>query len=174
MKNPNRKSSLFGGIIKFTLGIVITAIGIAVMVMRIKDIISYNNSESEAVTQIILSLVFVGFGIFFIVLGSKNFYLRILQSKTFRLGKEVTAKITDYKSMSPREGRNTCIRFAFVLFYNDGISDKTFTTDYMYDVNEYNYLMRFEKVKIKFYNDFATICEPFPKDIYKVDSNYGI
>ena len=47
-------------------------------------------------------------------------------------------------------------------------------TDFIYDINEYEYLMKLNKVKINFNGDFAIISEPFPKDIYNVDSRYGI
>ena len=172
MKNSNRKTPIYSNIIILTLGVFLTVIGSALLIMSIKDSIS--NDNSELVAQIVVSLVVLGFGIILIVLGGKKIYLRIRQSKTIRSGKETTAKITDYRTVSFAEGRGARIRYAFVLFYNDGVSDKTFTTDFIYDINEYKYLMGLEKVRIKFDKNFATISEPFPKDIYKVDSDYGI
>lgn len=84
------------------------------------------------------------------------------------------AQIKDYKSTSFSNGGNLRIRYAFVLSYVDGVENKTFTTDYSFDVSEYRYLKSLKTVKVKADGNFATICEPFPKDIYKADSVYGI
>lgn len=175
MKKFNRKTPIISEIIILALGIFIIAIGVAVLIISIKNYIS--NAKSEIVPQIVVSFVVLCLGVLPIVLGGKQIYLRIRQSKTGRRGKETTAKITDYRTKGGRptaDGRMLSIRYAFVLLYNDGVSDKTFTTDFIYDINEYNYLMKLDKVRIKFDGDFAVISESFPKDIYKVDSRYGI
>lgn len=178
MKKSNRRTPLYDGIILLSLGLFVTALGIALLIISIKDSIS--NDNSKLVAQIIVSLVVVGLGIIPIVFSGKKIYLRIRQSKTQKTGKETTAKITDYRTTGGRtvggagEGRMLPIRYAFILSYNDGVTDKTFMTDFIYDINEYEYLMKLNKVKINFNGDFAIISEPFPKDIYKVDSRYGI
>ena len=107
-------------------------------------------------------------------MGGKQIFLRIKQSITYRRGKEITAYITDYKTASFSKGGNTRIRYAVEITYSDGGESKSFTTDYLYDVNEFKYLKELVTIKVKIDKNFVTICEPFPNEIYKVDSNYGI
>ena len=173
MKNQNRKSSLSSGILLLTIGGIFTAIGIAMTVIVIGGLIKkgISNIGAGILMPIVMILALLGFGITALVMGGKQIYSRIRQSITYRHGKESTASIINYKTASFGRSGNTRIRYALVLSYDDG---KTFTTDYLYDVNEFNYLKKLKNVKVKTDGNFLTVCEPFPKCIYKVDSYYGI
>lgn len=172
MKNKNRKSSLSSGILLFTLGGIFTAIGITMTVIVIRGLIkSASDVGAGILLPIVMILALLGFGITALVMGGKQIYSRIRQSITYRHGKENTATIINYKTASFGRGGNTRRRYALVLSYDDG---KTFKTDYLYDVNEFNYLKKLKDVSVKTSGKFLTVCEPFPKNIYKVDSNYGI
>lgn len=177
MKNHNRKSSLSTGILLFITGSIFTAIGIAMLVITVKGLITagdFNIIGWGIIMPIILIFALLGFGITALTMGGKRLYLRIKQSKTYSRGKEVTAQIVDFKSASFSKDHNTRIRYALVLVYNDDGENKIFTTDYLYDVNEFRYLKELDGIKVKIDCNFAAVCEPFPKEIYKVDSTYGI
>ncbi len=60
MKKSNRRTLLYDGIILLSLGLFVTALGIALLIISIKDSIS--NDNSKLVAQIIVSLVVVGLG----------------------------------------------------------------------------------------------------------------
>lgn len=158
------------------IGSIFTTIGIALFVITIKGIISVGISTIGwgIIMPVILILAFFGFGITALVIGGKKLYARIKQSITYRRGKESTAQIIDYKSASFDKGGNTRKRYALILAYKDNNEDKIFTTDYLFDVNEYIYLQKLRNIKVKIDGNFVTVCEPFPNDIYKVDSIYGI
>lgn len=176
MKNSNRKSSLSSGILLFTVGSIFTAIGVALIVITIKGIIEYGLSMIGVgiVMPIIFILAFFGFGITALTMGGKQIYFRIRQRITYNQGKEIIAQIVDYKSASFSKGHNLRKRYALILEYKEDGENKTFTTDYLYDVNEFRYLKELDSIKVKVDSNFVTVCESFPKDIYKVDSTYGI
>ncbi|MDE6189921.1 MAG: hypothetical protein K2G37_06575 [Clostridia bacterium] len=176
MKNSNRKSSLSSGILLVLVGGIFTAIGVALFVIVIKGIVEYGISAIGAgiFMPIIFILAFLGFGITALTMGGKGIYLRVRQSITHVRGKEIIAQIVDCKTASFSKGHNIRIRYALVLAFNEDGEDKIFTTDYLYDVNEFRYLKELDGIKVKVDNNFVTVCEPFPKDIYKVDSTYGI
>ena len=176
MKNRSKKSSVSSGILLSVVGGIFTAVGIALLVITIKGLIESGISEigGGIVMPIVLILAFFGFGITALIMGGKQIFLRIKQSITYRRGKEITAYITDYKTASFSKGGNTRIRYAVEITYSDGGESKSFTTDYLYDVNEFKYLKELVTIKVKIDKNFVTICEPFPNEIYKVDSNYGI
>lgn len=178
MKNHNRKSSLSTGILLFTIGSIFTAIGIAILVITVKGLITAGDFGIiigwGIIMPIVLILALLGFGITALVMGGKRIYSRIRQSIACRRGKEDIAKVIDCKSASFDSGGNIRIRYALILAYHDNGEDKTFTTDYLFDVNECKFLQKLGKIKVKKDGNFITVCEPFPKEIYKVDSVYGI
>lgn len=177
MKNHSKKSSLSSGIILLIIGSVFTAIGIALLVITIKGLVSAGDLSMIGwgiIMPIILTLALLGFGTVALVMGGKRIVTRIRQSRTYLRGRDGTAQIIDSKSTSFRKGGNNRKRYAVVLAYCDGNEDKTFITDYLFDVNEYKYLKKLDSIKVKINGNFVTVYEPFPEDIYKVDSTYGI
>ncbi len=176
MKNSNRKSSLATGIVLFSVGGIFTTISIALLTITIKNIIRQGISAIGAgiIMPIIFILAFCGFGATALTMGGRGIYLRIKQSQAYNRGEEVIAQIADYKSASFSKNHTTRIRYALVLAYTQEGENKTFTTDYLYDVNEFRYLKERNGIKVKVDNDFVAVCEPFPKEIYKIDSTYGI
>lgn len=176
MKNSNRKSPLSSGIMLSIIGGIFTAMGVAISVITIKGLIEVDIKLIGwgIIMPIVLILAFFGFGITALVMGGKKLYSRIRQSMAYARGKESTARIADCKSASFRKGGHNRIRYALVLAYNDGDENKTFTTEYLFDVNEHRYLQKLDGIKIKIDGNFVTVCEPFPKEIYEVDSTFGI
>lgn len=176
MKDSNRKSSLSTNILLLICGSVFTALGTAILVIVIKGIVEVGIGAIGIgiIIPIAFILALFGFGITALIMGGKIIYLRIKQNRTYSNGKILTAQITDYKSTSFSKSGNLRIRYALVLSYNDDGENKTFSTDYLYNVNEYRYLKKLKSVKVKINKNFVVICEQFPKDIYEVDSTYGI
>lgn len=176
MKNENRKTSLSTGIFLLTIGGIFTALGIAFTVIVIKGLIKegFRDIGAGILMPTAMILALLGFGTTALVMGGKQVYLRIKQSRTFRRGEYSTAKMVDYKRASFDKGGNTRFRYALVLSYKVGGENKTFTTDYLFDVNEFKYLKTLDRIKIRTNGNFAVVCENFPKNIYKVDSYYGI
>ena len=159
-----------------TVGGVFTALGIALLVITFDGVIKYGIAVIGAgiIMPIVLILALLGFGITALVMGGKQIYLWIRGNITLKRGIDATAKIVGHKSASFGKSTNTRRRYALILSYNNGEEDKTFTTDYLFDINEFRYLSRLECIKVKMGGNFIAVCEPFPKDIYKMDSNYGI
>lgn len=176
MKNKNKKSSLSSCILPLICGSVFTALGIAILVIVFKGIIQEGIGIIGVgiIMPIILILALLGFGITALTMGGKSAYSRIKQSRTYNVGAISTAQIIDYKSANFGRRSNTCKRYALVLSYNDCGENKTFTTDYLFDVNEFKYLRKLKDIRVKINKNFVIVNEEFPKDIYEVDSTYGI
>ncbi len=158
------------------VGSIFVALGIAILEIAIDGIIRYGIAGIGVgiLMPIVLILALLGFGITAIVMGSKQIYLWVSQNKTIKYGRDATAKIIDYTSASHSRRVNNCIRYSFTLSYNDNGETKAFKTDYLYDINEFRYLKELDKVKIKINGKFVVINECFTKEIYKLDSTYGI
>ena len=163
-------------ILMLTVGSVFTAIGVALVVIMISSIIKHGLVGIDAfiIVPIIMTLALLGFGGVGLYMGGKQIYLWIREHKTKRQGKDATAKIIDYKCASFSKGGNNNKRWALVLSYTDGGERKTFTTDYLFEINEFKYLRTLSEIKIKIDGEFVAVTEPFTEDIYKLDSYYGI
>ncbi len=163
--------------LQLTVGGIFTALGIAISVNAIKGLIKYGTISDlgpAIILPIIIILALMGFGMTALIMGGKQIYLWIRENRTREKGIESLARIIDYKRASFGKRTNTNIRYALVLSYNDGGVDKTFTTDYLFDINEFRYLKELEEVKIKIDGNFVIVSEKFTEEIYKLDSVYGI
>ena len=171
-----RNRSVAGIALILTVGGIFTALGIAMAAITVSGLLKYGIKEIGA--GIIMPLIFItalsGLGGTALFIGGKQIYLWIKEHKTDKHGRSSTARIIDHKSAHFSENVNTNIRYALTLMYNDCGKDKTFTTDYIFDINEFRYLKTLDCVKIKTDGNFVTVCEPFTEDIYKLDSKYGI
>ena len=100
MKQSNKKSSVLTGILMFTVGGIFTAVGIAMLVIIIMGIIKVGISEIGVgiLMPIAMIVALFGFGITALVMGGKNIYLWIRQSKTYSFGKETTACVKESSS----------------------------------------------------------------------------
>ncbi len=176
MEVKKRNYSIMTIAVLLIIGSIFMALGIAISVIIIAGLINTGITHIGAgiIMPILLVLALIGFGITALVMGGKQIYLWIKELKTKKYGRDGTAQIIDYRSASFSEKINTRIRYALVLLYKDGGENKKFTTDYLYDINEFRYLKGLESIKIKINESFVTINEPFSRDIYKLDSTYGI
>lgn len=97
MKNDNRKTSLSTGIFLLTIGGIFTALGIAFTVIVIKGLAKegFRGVGAGILMPIAMILALLGFGTTALVMGGKQVYLRIKQSRTFRRGEYSTAKMVD-------------------------------------------------------------------------------
>jgi len=173
----NRKRHSLSSIIFLSIiGSIFVALGIGVLYKIISSIFKFpNNPPGWIVIVPILLFVLlpIAFGTLAFVFAGKQIYFWLNETKTSKAGTETTAKIVDYKVVHRHDNINSKY-YALTLEYNlDGVT-KTFTTDYLYDINEYNHLKSLENVKIKVDKNFVVIEEKFTKDIYKYDSRYGI
>ncbi|MBD5087069.1 MAG: hypothetical protein HDT32_06940 [Clostridiales bacterium] len=124
-----------------------------------------------------LVLAFLGGGIFALVWGWKGVYHWRKKRLTKKYGEDGFAIIVE--SHWHAEGNDnssfhrTYVRYGFDLAYKKDGEVKTFKTDEVYDVNEYEYLKSLDKVKVKIYKNYVAIDEDFLYEIYKKDSVHG-
>lgn len=175
MAGKKRYYSVSTIVLLLTLGGIFTALGIALTAIIIDGFIKVGITELGVGILMPIALICAlwGFGIMALVFGGKQIYFWIRMIKTQKCGINAVAKIIDRKYSSSAKKRNTRIRYALVLSYNDGTENKKFTTDYLYNINEYRYLRGLTSINIKIDGNFVAITEPFPEEIYKLDS-YGI
>ena len=160
----------------FVVGSIFTALGITIIKIAIENILKHDISiiGASIILPFILVAALLAFGIYALLMSGKQIYLWIRESKTQKNGKESTAQIVDYRSASFSKRSNNRIRYSLTLSYTEGGVNKIFKTDYIFDINEFRYLQELKSVKIKIDGNFVTVCEPFAKDIYILDSTYGI
>ncbi len=176
MKNRNHHYSISTIVLLLSIGGIFVALGIAFLVITVNGIVKLGIAEIGAgiILPMVFILAFCIFGTIALIMGGKQIYLWIATNRARKYGIESTARIVDHKSASFGKRINTRLRYAFVLSYDDNECTKQFTTDYLYDINEFRYLKGLKTLKIKINKNFVTVCEPFPEEIYKLDSTYGI
>lgn len=175
-KVKNRNYSISSIALLLIVGSIFMAVGIAILGITLNGLIEYGITliGIGIIMPIVLIIALLGFGIMAIVMGSKQIYFWVMQSKTLKYGRDATAKIVDYSSASFTKNTNNKLRYSFTLSYNDSGTNKNFKTDYIYDINEFKHLKELDRIKIKIHGNFVAICETFTEDIYKLDSTYGI
>lgn len=176
MEHKKRYYSISNIVLLSALGGVFTALGIAMAVIIVDGIIKVGIRAIGIgiLMPIAMICALLGFGILALVFGGKQIYFWIRMRKTEKCGRDAVAKIIGQKYSSSAKKPNTRIRYALILSYNDGMKYKKFTTDYLYDINEQRYLKGLGNIHIKIDGNFVVISEPFPSEIYKLDSVYGI
>lgn len=179
----HRRQYSIGDVIGLTLfGCGFSAIGIGLLVMEIKILMEVLRGETPFGAQyIFMSLLVLGFlggGIGALVWGWKGVYHWRKKRLARKYGDDGFAIIVNSHWHS--EGKNddsfhlTFVRYGFDLVYKKDGEVKTFKTDEVYDVNEYEYLKSLDKVKIKIYKNYVAIDEDFLYEIYKKDSVHGV
>ena len=149
--------------------------GIGVIVAVFSSVVRAGSFYPSYLIPIFLfGLLPIGFGTLALVLGIRDIYHWAKLNQTKKSAVETTAKIIDYKVVSHGKSSNINKRYALKLAYKFNDENKTFTTDYLYDINEFRYLKSLAEIKIKVGNNFVAVAEPFTKEIYKLDSKYGI
>lgn len=183
MKMQNRdnlvrgsRHSLFTIIFLTIIGSIFVALGIGVLYNIISAIFKFS-SNSPGWFVIVPILLFVllpiAFGSLALVIAGKQIYFWVKETKTHKSSTKTTAKIVGYKTVHYHGNVNSKY-YALTLEYCLDGETKTFTTDYLYDINEFDYLKTLKEVKIKVDKNFVVIDEEFSKNIYKYDSRYGI
>lgn len=158
------------------IGSIFVALGIGVLYKIVSSIFKFPNNPPGwiIIIPILLFVILpIAFGTFALVLAGKQVYFWLNETKTSKSGITTTAKIVDYKVVCRHDNINSKY-YALTLEYKIDGETKKFTTDYLYDINEYNHLKSLENVKIKVDKNFVVIDEKFTKDIYKYDPKYGI
>lgn len=112
------------------------------------------------------------FGMLALSIAGKDVYHWIMEIKAKKHGVETVARIVDCKTVSYNYRSNT--RHALVLSYQDNSETKTFTTNYIFDLNELRHLRRVKNIKVKVYKNFVVVTESFAEDVYKVDPTFHI
>ncbi len=177
-KEVDRKRySVLDIVMLLIIGSVFVAVGVAVLTNIIVSALRPPRASYNAAI-IILVLIFgllpIVFGSIPLVMSGKQIYGWIRLNKAKKSGFETTARINDYKIVSHSKRGNMNKRYALTLSYSvDGISKK-FTTDYIFDINEFRYLRKLDKIKVKVDGNFVAVTEPFTEDIYKLDPKYEI
>lgn len=169
-----RRHSIGTSVILLIAGCIFIALGIGVLIALVSSLITADKSTINIaiVVPIILFVILpIAFGVIPLVMAIKQIYYIVREKKANKSDIETTARIYDYKIVSYKGIQNK--RFALKLVYNLN-GEKKFTTDYLFDINEFKYLQSLGQIKIKVDGNFVTVTEPFPEDIYKVDSVYGI
>lgn len=180
MESKKRYYSISTIVLLLILGGIFTTLGIALIVIIIDGIIKVGIKVGITAVgigilmPIALICALLAFGTTALFFGGKKIYFWIKMIKTEKCGKNAVAEIIDQKCSSSGKKINTRIRYALVLSYNNDTESKKFTTDYLYDINEYKYLRGLKNINVKVDGNFVVICEPFPKEIYSIDPIYGI
>ena len=167
-----RHYSIAGIILTLSVGSAFVALGITMFVMFTASIIGESVDISVIVPYlfVLLLLAFGGAALYF---GGKDTYHLIREHRAKKYGREGTAKI--FTHSSKRAGKNSNGRlWSFTLSYQDGGEYKKFKTDYVFDVNEYRYLLSLPEVAIKIDGNFVAIDEQFTDELYKIHSRFGI
>ncbi len=154
-------------------GGVFTALGVALVCITVSSIW---RAPSVDVATCLMPLIFIvpllGFGITGLVMGFRMIRGWVKLHQTQRVGEITTARLVDYKVVAHNGRVNK--RYALVLeYYVDG-SYRTFTTDYIFDINEFKYLSKLKEFKVKVNGNFVSVAEEFRADIYQLDPHYGI
>ena len=148
-----------------------TLVGIVISIIRAKDI-DISIGISAVVPILCFGLLPITFGTIALIFGIKQIYGWIREKKAKNSNLETTAKIIDYKVVSHRGNLNK--RFSIVLSYEFNGEQKVFTTDYLFDINEFRYLQTLSSIKIKIDGNYVLVAEPFSEDIYKINPRYEI
>ena len=156
-------------------GCIFIAVGIGVLIAIISSAVRADKGSVD----ISIAVPIIAFGLFPIVMGSiplamtiKQIYHIVREKKANKSELETTAKIADYKIVSYNGMKNK--RYALKLAYYINGEKKTFTTEYLYDINEFRYLKSLSQIKVKVDGNFVAITETFSEDIYKIDPKYEI
>ncbi len=176
MERKKRYYSISNIVLLLSIGSIFTTLGIVLTVIIIDGIVKIGIKAMGVgiLMPIAMICALLGFGTMGLVLGGKQIYRWIRMVQTEKRGRDAVAQIIGQKYSSSGKKINTRIRYALILLYNDGKENKKFTTDYLYDINEYRYLKERKSINIKISGSFVAICEPFPQEIYKLDPVYGI
>ena len=157
------------------LGCAFIALGLGVLIALLSSVIRAGGSkETIAVIVPILFLVVcpIAFGCIPLVMAIKRIRYIRREKRAEKSGAETTAKLLDWKTVSYRDKQNK--RYALKLHYMINGEQKTFTTDYLFDINEFRYLQSRRAIQVKVYGNFVTVTEPFPDDIYTIHPRFGI
>lgn len=176
-KEVERKHYNKSTIIMLTFcGSIFFALAIGVLVNIIRSLFRTEVRVATGWFVIVPILLFVVLPMVFASIAyynaGKEIYHWYRENKTKKQGYDTTAKIIDYKVVCYKNTVNK--RYALTLSYKDNGEIKTFTTNYIFDINEFRYLKSLDEIKIRVNGDFATVVEPFTEDIYKLDSKYEI
>lgn len=158
-------------------GGVFIALGIGVAVALISSLVRGPRTSQDAYVIIPLLLFVVlpiALGTFTFVLGGRQVYSWVRINRAIKYGLETTAVIKDYKVVSHSKSGTMNKRYALTLSYKAGDGTKTFTTDYLFDINEFKHLRKLNKIQVKVDGNFVAVTEPFTEDVYKLDSRYEI
>lgn len=158
-------------------GLIFMALAIGILVKIIESCIKFGAAAFNwflIVPILLFVLLPMALASVALFLAGKEAYHWIRESKAKKSSKgiETTARIIDYKVVAHK--RNVNKRYALVLAYEQDGKQKTFTTHYIFDINEYRYLKTLEKIKIKVDKNFVAVTEAFTEDIYELDPKYEI
>ena len=156
------------------VGLVFIAVAIGVLVNLIISCVKSPASIgwSVLVPFLLYFLIPMAFGCLALYFSIKEIYHAVCECKVKKSGVETTARLVDFKVVSHENTVNK--RYALVLSYEFNGETKTFTTNYIFEINEFTYLKSLESIKIKTDGNFVAVVEPFNEDIYKLDSRYEI
>lgn len=161
------------------IGVVFIALAIGVLTAIIKSCIKFGFIIAILevgwfilVPIILFVIIPFVFGMLALSIVGKNVYHWRMEIKAKRYGVETVAQIIDYKVVSYNYRSNT--RYALVLSYKDNNETKTFTTNYIFDLNEFKHLRRIKNIKVKVYKSFVVVTETFTEDVYQVDPTFHI
>ena len=152
------------------LGCVFIALGIGVLIAVLSSLTRVDNVKTgfaAIVPILLLGILPIAMGCVPIVMTVRELNYARKEKKACQFGIENTAKIIGHKTVSYYGVVNR--RFALKLSYIVGGTQKTFMTDYLYDINEMRYLQSRRHIQIKVHENFVAVTEEFPNDIYTIN-----
>lgn len=156
------------------IGGIFVALGIGIGIALIRSAVKGGGKAGAAVLLplFLFCLLPIAFGCIPLVLAIKQIYYAVGEKKALRVGTDATARIIDYKCVAHHGRANK--RYALVLAYVQNGEQKRFTTDYVFDINEFRRLQSLKCVKIKVDGNFVAVAETFTEDDYKLHPKYEI
>ena len=173
--DKRKRHSVLTIVLFLIVGCIFIALGTGIFIALISSLIKSERSASDIyviVPLILLVLLPIAFGSMPLIMAIKQIYYIVREKKANKSAIETTARILDYKAVRYNGKQNKWYALKLVYFLNG--EQKTFTTDYLYDINELTYLRSLSHIKIKVNGNFVVVAEAFSKDIYKIHSKYGI
>lgn len=162
-------------ILMLSVGSVFVALGVGVCIALISSVLRADPADVGffiVVPIILWVLIPITFGAVALVMGGKPLYHLIKTKQTLQRGLATTARLVDYKTVSHHGRLNR--RFALKLAYALNGEPKTFTTDYVFDVNELKYLKSLSQIPVKVSGNFVAVAANFPDEIYQIVPRYEI
>lgn len=159
-------------VLQTIVGTLFAAGGVVLAVVFFCDAVKDKSVDAFTFAAVFVPLLMAAAGVFLLVVTGREIRRWARTNKAQRSDVFAQARIADSKVKWYKDTVDR--RFALVLSYEHDGETKTFTTDFLFDVNEFRYLSSLPSVRVKVDGDFVAVAESFAEEIYTVDSRFEI